>query len=266
MFETLTYAVEDGIATLCLNRPDRHNSINQQMHLELPRAWAEFNRDPQAVVAIVTGSGAKAFCTGADVADLPRLDRDNAPSHDAIRWTGLQNRIWKPVICAINGLTVGGGLHFIADADIVLASETASFCDTHVSVGLVAGLEPVSLARRMPLEAVLRLALLGRGERMSAERALALGMVGEIVAPDALMRRARELAAAIASNSPSAMARTKRAIWKSLELPLHAALDGAWQEILTHNEGPDFAEGVSAFLEQRAPQWQPFDPQALNGK
>lgn len=266
MFETVAYAVENGIATICLDRPDRHNAINQQMHLELPRAWEAFNRDPDAVVAIVTGSGGKAFCTGADVADLPQLDRGNAPSHDAIRWTGLQNRVWKPVICAVNGLTVGGGLHFIADADIVLASETASFCDTHVSVGLVAGLEPVSLARRMPLEAVLRLALLGRDERMSAERALALGMVGELVSQDALMERAREMAASIAKNSPSAMARTKRAIWQSLELPLGAALDGAWQEILTHNEGPDFAEGVAAFLEQRLPQWQPFDPEAFDDR
>ncbi|WP_417593211.1 enoyl-CoA hydratase/isomerase family protein [Parasphingorhabdus sp.] len=264
MFDTLAYAVEDGIATICLDRPDRHNAINQQMHLELPQAWEAFNRDPEAVVAIITGSGQKAFCTGADVADLPQLDRDNAPSHNAIRWTGLQNRTWKPVICAINGLTVGGGLHFIADSDIVLASETASFCDTHVSVGLVAGLEPISLARRMPLEAVLRLALLGRGERMPVERALALGMVGEIVAPDQLIPRAREMAGAIAKNSPSAMARTKKAIWQSLELPLQAALERAWQEILIHNEGPDLAEGVAAFLEQRAPQWQPFDSELFD--
>lgn len=266
MYETLAYSVEDGIATICLDRPDRHNAINQQMHLDLPQAWEAFNRDPEAVVAIVTGAGEKAFCTGADVADLPQLDRNNAPSHDAIRWTGLQNRIWKPVICAVNGLTVGGGLHFIADADIVLASETASFCDTHVSVGLVAGLEPVSLARRMPLEAVLRLALLGRGERLSAERALALGMIGEIVSPDELRSRARELAATIAKNSPSAMARTKKAIWQSLELPLHAALDGAWQEILTHNEGPDFAEGVASFLERRTPQWKAFDPEMFDDR
>ncbi len=266
MFETLAYSVEAGIATICLDRPDRHNAINQQMHLELPHAWEAFNRDPKAVVAIVTGTGEKAFCTGADIADLPQFDRDNAPNHHAIRWTGLQNRIWKPVICAVNGLTIGGGLHFIADADVVLASETASFCDTHVSVGLVAGLEPVSLARRMPLEAVLRLALLGRDERMTTERALALGMVGEIVAPNQLMPRAKELAASIAKNSPSAMARTKRAIWQSLELPLHAALDSAWQEISAHNEGPDFAEGVAAFLEQRSPQWQPFDPETLDDR
>lgn len=80
------------------------------------------------------------------------------------------------------------------------------------------------------------------------------------------MERAREMAASIAKNSPSAMARTKRAIWQSLELPLGAALDGAWQEILTHNEGPDFAEGVAAFLEQRVPQWQPFDPEAFDDR
>ncbi|MBC2778965.1 enoyl-CoA hydratase/isomerase family protein [Parasphingopyxis marina] len=261
MFETLAYSVADGIAVITLDRPGRHNAINHQMHCELPRVWEVFDRDPEAIVAIVTGSGEKAFCTGADVADLPKLDRESAPSHHAIRWTGLQNRVWKPVICAVNGLTVGGGLHFVADADIVLASENAAFCDSHVSVGLVAGLEPVSLARRMPLEAVLRLSLVGRDERMSADRALALGMVGEVVAPDCLMKRARELAASIAKNSPSAMGRTKRAIWQSLELPLHEALDAAWEEILAHNEGPDFAEGVNAFLERRAPRWAPLTPE-----
>lgn len=265
MFETIAYSVVDRIATIRLNRPDRHNAINQQMHVELPRVWELFNNDPDAIVAIMTGAGDKAFCVGADIADLPRLDRETTPDVDAVRWTALQNKIWKPVICAVNGLTIGGGLHFVADADIVIASETAEFCDTHVTVGLVAGLEPVSLARRMPLEAVLRMALMGRGERMSAARARETGMVGEIVAPGDLMPRALEIAAAIARNSPAAMARTKQAIWQSLEMPLHAALENAWATILDHNEGPDFQEGINAFLERREPRWPPYRAEAENG-
>lgn len=255
MFETIDYRVEDGIALLRLNRPERLNAIDQRMHLELPQAWAHFRTDPSAIVAIVTGAGDKAFCTGADIANLPILDETRGAG-DAIGWTSLQNRAWKPVICAVNGLTMGGGLHFVADSDIVLASHNAQFCDSHVSVGLVSGLEPISLSRRMPLEAVLRLALVGRDERMTAEQALRLGMVGEVVAPEELLPRAHAIARSIAKNSPSAMARTKKAIWRSLDLPLHRALDRAWQDILRHNREADFAEGCAAFAERRAPVWQ----------
>ncbi len=257
MFETIDYRVEGGVALLQLNRPDRSNAINQRMHIELPQAWKRFRSDPSAIVAIVTGNGNKAFCTGADLRDLPVID-DQGTAAAAIRWTSLQNRVWKPVICAVNGLTVGGGLHFIADADIVLASHSAKFCDSHVSVGLVSGLEPISLTRRMPMEAVLRLALVGRDERMTAEQALRLGMVGEVVEPDALMPRAFDIARRITKNSPSAMARTKRAIWRSLELPLHEALERAWQDIVRHNREDDFAEGCAAFAEGRSPIWQPW--------
>ncbi|BBE33387.1 enoyl-CoA hydratase/isomerase family protein [Sphingosinicella microcystinivorans] len=258
MFETIDYHVENGIALFRLNRPDRSNAIDQRMNMELPLAWERFRTDPSAIVAIVTGSGNKAFCTGADLHDLPALD-DRATAADAIRWTSLQNRVWKPVICAVNGLTVGGGLHFIADSDIVLSSRHAEFCDSHVSVGLVSGLEPISLARRIPMEAVLRLALVGRDQRMTAEHALRLGMIGEVVEADALMPRAFAIAHSITKNSPSAMARTKRAIWRSLELPLHDALERAWEDIARHNRGADFAEGCAAFAERRSPIWQPWN-------
>ena len=106
------------------------------------------------------------------------------------------------MITAVNGMVVGGGLHFVADSDLVLAAEHVTFLDTHVKVGLVAGLEPVGLARRIPLEAVMRLALLGGSERMSAQEALRLGLVGEVLPAAQLLPRARELAAKIAQHSP----------------------------------------------------------------
>lgn len=105
--------------------------------------------------------------------------------------TAIQNRCWKPVITAVNGMVVGGGLHFIADSDLIVASETATFFDTHVKVELIAGLEPVGIARRIPLEAVLRMALLGGSERMSAQQALSIGLVGEVVPQAQLLPRAR---------------------------------------------------------------------------
>ena len=258
MFETLDYSVEDGVARIVLDRPARHNAINSAMSRELPLVWARFKADPQAIVAVLTGAGDKAFCTGADIADLPQLDDGAGSVKQQLRWTPLQNAVWKPVICAVNGMAVGGGLHFVADCDIVIASQTASFFDTHVRVGLVAGLEPVVLARKIGFEAVMRMALTGGGERMSAERALAVGLVGECVPPDRLMARAMEIAALVKQNAPMAMARTKQALWQSLELPLAAALDNAARLIEANNAGADFIEGQAAFLERRAPRWSPY--------
>ena len=144
------------------------------------------------------------------------------------------------------------------DSDLVVCAEHATFFDTHVKVGLVAGLEPVGLARRIPLESVLRMALLGGSERMSAEEAKSLGLVGEIVPKDQLMPRARELAQKIAQHSPAALQRTKRAIWESLDIGLDDALTHTWAILGEHNTSPDPQEGAKAFVEKRKPHWAPF--------
>jgi E-phenylitaconyl-CoA hydratase len=263
-FDTVSYEVRDGVAIITLNRPQQRNAVNSVMSRELPQVWQHFNRDESAVVAILTGAGDKALSTGADLSDLPETDGE-VDEHGrkfgtlaSIRWTPLQNRIWKPVICAVNGMVVGGGLHFVADADIVIAADTATFFDTHVKVGLVAGLEPVSLVRKMPFDMVMRMALTGGNERLSAQRAYELGMVSEVVPAAELMDKALALAALIKSNSPVALARTKKAIWEAKEMGLHAALENAWGYIMDQNTHPDIAEGGKAFMERRAPQWQPY--------
>ncbi len=262
-FETLQCEKRDGVATLTLDRPDRHNAFNLTMTAELARVWQEVKSDPQVVCAIVTGAGDKAFCTGMDVAavadgsarETVDDDRDTAPW---FHLTAIQNRCWKPVITAINGMVCGGGLHFVADSDLILCAEHATFFDTHVKVGLIAGLEPVGLARRIPLEAVLRMALLGGSERMDAQSALRLGLVGEVLPADQLLPRARELAAKIGEHSPTALALSKRAIWESLDLGLHEALGRSWEMIQEHGRHPDLEEGAVAFVEKRKPRWAPF--------
>jgi enoyl-CoA hydratase/carnithine racemase len=259
-FEAINYSVEDGVAFIQLNRPQQHNAVNSVMNRELPLVWQKFNNDPNAIVAIFSGAGAKTFCSGADIADLP-LPGDQDLTADSIRWTARQNAVWKPVICAVNGMAIGGGLHFIADSDIVIAADTATFFDTHVRVGLVAGLEPVSLCRRMPMEAVLRMALIGGGERISAQRAYEVGLVGEIVAAEQLLIRAREIADLLKRNSPAAMARTKQAIWQAQEMSLEAGLANAIHLINENNRGADFSEGIRAFIEKRPPRWQVFAPE-----
>lgn len=263
MFESLGYEVSDGVALITLNREHRHNAIDTAMGRELPQVWSAFNADPNAVVAIVTGAGSKAFCSGADIGDVPELDlSSSAAAAASMKWTSQHNDVWKPVICAVNGLVNGAGLHFLADSDIVLAADTATFFDSHVNVGLASALEPVGLARRMPLEAVLRMALVGSKERMSAARALQCGLVGEVVPADELLDRAFAIARLMQGNSPAAMARTKRAIWAAKQHSLDDALQYAWDLIIENNQGADYEEGMRAFSEKRPPQWQPYSPDA----
>jgi len=262
-FETLLYDVADGVATLTLNRPERHNAFNLQMASELQQAWTAIKADREVVCVVLTGAGEKALCTGADLTDVAGgatagAERDVYEESPMLKLTAIHNGCWKPVITAVNGMVNGGGLHFIADSDLIVAAEHATFFDTHVKVGLVSGLEPVGLARRIPLESVLRLAMLGGAERMSAEQARELGLVGEVVPAAELMPRARELAAKIAQHSPAALARSKRAIWQSLDRGLHDGLRHVWDIIGEHGSSPDMSEGAKAFVEKRRPKWAPY--------
>jgi enoyl-CoA hydratase/carnithine racemase len=265
-FDSIRYEIADKVATITLNRPERHNAFTVAMAGELRRAWDDVKRNPDVVCVVVTGAGEKAFCTGQDVADVAdgsameiaaRTEREEGKPYYAFL-TAIQNRCWKPVITAVNGMVVGGGLHFIADTDLIVCAEHATFFDTHVKVGLIAGLEPVGLARRIPLEQVLRMALLGGSERMTAQQALAFGLVGEVVPKEQLLPRAHELAAKIAEHSPTALARSKQSIWESLDGGLHDGLARTQSRIREHMAHPDQAEGSNAFVEKRKPRWAPF--------
>jgi E-phenylitaconyl-CoA hydratase len=262
-FATLLYEKSDGVATLTLNRPQRHNAFNIEMARELHEAWTGIKADPEVVCVVVTGAGDKSFCTGFDVAEVAAGDTkgeedvayDDSP---LLKLTAIHNHCWKPVITAVNGMVNGGGLHFLADSDLILAAEHATFFDTHVKVGLLSALEPVGLARRIPIEAVLRMSLLGGSERMTAAEAKQIGLVGEVMPLPNLLPRARELAAKIAQHSPAALARTKRVIWESLDRGLHDGLRNAWNIIAEHTKGPDTREGTTAFVEKRKPRWAPY--------
>jgi enoyl-CoA hydratase/carnithine racemase len=161
----------------------------------------------------------------------------------------------KPVLVAVNGLCCGAGLDLVTTGDIVIASENATFFDPHVSIGLVSGREMVRLARVLPLNVAMRVALTGRHERLSAQRAYDLGLVTELVAPDRLAERAREIATLINRNAPLAVRGTRLAIRKGLGLPLYEAelLAEAFRERVTHTD--DAQEGPRAFLEKREPKW-----------
>jgi enoyl-CoA hydratase/carnithine racemase len=236
------------------------------MQARMRELWSEVRDDPAIRVAIVTAAGERHFCTGFDVAEAEGDEAEsifnNRPLADAVHWSPHQNRVWKPVICAVNGLCVGGGLHFVVDSDIVLASENAAFMDAHVNVGMVGALENVGLARRLPLGSALRMTLMGRHYRMPARRAYELGLVEELVAaPADLLPLAQEMADVMKRNSPQAMALSKQAVWGALERGYGDALEHAWGLLRLHWGHPDFREGPRAFAEKREPRWNP-DPNA----
>jgi len=256
-------SVEGHVATITLNRPHEGNALTTTMISSLSEAWTRVAQDNDIRVAIITGSGERHFCTGASVSGLRTegeggllVGQEATPHKEANRFTPRQCEVWKPVICAVNGLVNGGGLHFVVDADIVIAPQTAVFMDTHVSVGAVGAIENIGLARRATLGAALLLTLVGRDYRMPAERAYQLGLV-DLLEPDAaaVMDRARSLAQSMCRNSPQAMALSKRAIWKAEDVGYHEALDHGWELLKSQWNHPDFLEGPKAFQEKRLPKW-----------
>ena len=216
-YTTLKLERRGPVGRLLFNRPEALNAMNSAMRAELADAWLELDRDPEVRVIVNTGEG-RAFQTGADVAELASdgigMERYRADmeAYD-LHFTAWHQQVSKPVIVAVNGICAGAGFHWVADADIVIASTTAQFTEPHVSVGQVVALESIGLLRKMPFEAVMRMALVGRYERMPAQRAYDLGMVSQLVPPEELRDAAQKLAEKIARNSPAAMAATKRALW-----------------------------------------------------
>jgi (E)-benzylidenesuccinyl-CoA hydratase len=229
--DTIEFDVADNVATITLNRPDKLNSFNNAMAADMTWAW-ETVRDTDDIHSVVLqANGERAFCTGIDVR-----------SGEADRWFESDNvwnsfdpgltlapkthhRVWKPVVAAVHGMCAGGGQYFVNEADIILCSEDAVFFDPHASVGIVSALEPMGMLHRgVPLGDVLRWALMGNEERITAETALRLGLVTEVVPPDQLRDRARDIAVSIAYRNPRAIQGTVRAIWESLEMARTTAL------------------------------------------
>ncbi|MGA7420594.1 MAG: enoyl-CoA hydratase/isomerase family protein [Acidimicrobiales bacterium] len=263
-YETILYEVENRIATITFNRPDRLNAISHQMIKELNDAYGRAEGDDDVWTVIVTATG-RAFCSGADVEEIPedgKVPHDGRYLSQYHEWEAPQEAtppfrtMAKPIVVAINGMCCGAGMDLVTTGDISIAAEDATFFDPHVSIGVVSGREMVRVARALPINVAMRMALLGKHERLSAQRAYELGFVTEVVAPDQLRQRARELAELVNSNAPLAVRGTRMAIRKGLGLPLHEAeiLAESFRERVLHTE--DSLEGPRAFLEKRPPEWQ----------
>jgi enoyl-CoA hydratase/carnithine racemase len=230
---------------------------------ELREVYAAAEADQSVWTLLVTGNG-RAFCTGADVTEIPedgRVVYDEPYLSTYPQWEAPQEgtppfrTMAKPIITAVNGLCCGAGLDWVTTGDITIASDRAEFFDPHVSIGLVSGREMVRLARVLPTNIAMRIALTGRHERMSAQRAYELGMISEVVEHEQLVDRAKEIAALVNRNAPLAVRGTRLAIRKSLDLPLHEAeiLGEAFRERVVRTD--DAKEGPRAFVDKREPKW-----------
>ena len=229
-YATLQVRRDGPVGWLIFDRPSVGNAMDAVMLAELEAAWVELDTDDGVRVIVNTGEGA-AFQTGLDVVQLSRnpealREQSRRTRRAELRLTAWHNGVTKPVIAAVNGICAGGGLHFVADADIVVMAATATLVDPHVSIGQVSAYETIGLASRSPMEPILRMALIGRGERMTAERAYVLGICSEVVDPDRLRDRAQELAELVARQDPVVQRATKRALWHALEVGRSDALAG----------------------------------------
>jgi len=250
---TFTWTDQGGVLTVTLSRPDRLNAISHRNRGELTRFWAHWRGAAALRCVVLTGAG-RAFCAGADMHDL--VARAQPAADIAVALGFLPGRTLKvPVIAAVNGLCVGGGLCFVADADITIAAEEAWFSATHVSMGQVGSVN-LELAARASVAAVAPSALSGAASRITASTALRRGLISEVVPSGQLLSRAGQLARMIAAQSPQAVLTTLRILRARAREPIERELADAWQAVVALWSYPDATEGPGAHAEGRRPDWQ----------
>lgn len=250
------FTKEDHVATITLNRPNAMNSLDPESIARLSEIWAEVIRDDDIRVSVLTGAGEKSFCTGTDMKKTP-------PPEECMASIWLREgqpivphmKMWKPLICAINGYAVGGGLEMALACDLRIASSNAKFGLTEVKVASLAGLNGTQCMPRAIPQAVAMKMLL-TGEMIDAAEAHRVGLISDVVEPGELMSLAKTLALKIAGNAPLSVKAAKQAVVMGLEMPLENGI--AFSHLLwgALRDTEDRKEGFSAFAEKRAPQWR----------
>ena len=252
-YSTIGFEIgDDHVATLTLNRPDAMNSFNETMAAEIVEVWG-VARDTDDIHAVVLRSeGERAFCTGIDVTEGVWWYHLNIwnQADPGFLLGPKAHKCWKPVVTAVHGMCAGGGMYFVNESDIIICSDDATFFDPHASRGVVSALEPIGMLKRnVPLGDVLRWALLGNEERLTAETAMRLGLVTEVVPRDQLWERAHQLAAEIASRRPDAIQGSVRAIWESLDMTRSMALQNGI--LYTHIGNPSAGDKPGLAAKQK---------------
>ncbi|MFB8344597.1 enoyl-CoA hydratase/isomerase family protein [Brucella cytisi] len=244
-----------GIATITINRPERMNALDRAHYAQLSEAWIEVRDNSAIRCAIITGAGEKSFCAGADIKDVigAKEELQDLWQTQAMPLLNRGIEIWKPVIAAVNGYCLGGGLTLLLATDIRVASSNAQFGLAEVKRGIVAGLGGTQrLIRQIGYAHAMELLL--TGDSMDAETAERRGLINRVVPGTELMTEARKYAHAIAQNAPLAVQATKELAMRARDMSLH---DGLRTEQLLNNllqrNSTDVGEGRTAFVEKRTP-------------
>ncbi|MFD8304386.1 enoyl-CoA hydratase/isomerase family protein [Streptomyces sp. NPDC059690] len=209
---------DTGVAVVTLDRPGRLNAIDLTMRDELRQVWRELRFDDSVRAVVLTGAGERAFCTGLDRdAVVPQPGSPYMADDPLLRVGPKSNDLWKPVIAAVTGMACGGAFYLLGESDFVVADPTAAFFDPHTTYGMVSAYESVLLAQRMPYGEVARMMLMGTAERISAERAHAIGLVSELTSPGEALAAATDCAAVLAGYPAEGVQGTVRALWAARE-------------------------------------------------
>lgn len=259
-YEFIVVEKEDRITTIRINRPEVMNAVHPHTSREMDDAFTDFADDPDQWVAILTGTGPKAFSAGNDL----KFQAQNGPKvmGEVLKgvktgFGGIHARFdcFKPIIAAVNGFALGGGFEMVMSCDIVIASETASMGLPEPTVGLMAGAGGVHrLPRQIGYHRAMGMMLTAR--RISAQEGYELGLVNEVVAPDDLMPTAKKWAADILRCAPLSVRASKEAAVLGLHMSLPEAFATEFPLSKAMRQSEDFVEGPKAFAEKRAPQWK----------
>ena len=246
---------DGAILTITIDRPAVLNALHQPAHFELQRAFDLYAADPSLRVAIVTGAGERAFCVGTDLKSLAVTGEYDYPPGG---FAGITKRfdLWKPVIAAVNGLCLGGGVEIVAACDLAIAADHAEFALPEPRVGLAAlgGGALQRLARQMPMKEAMWLVLTGR--RIAAGEARRISLVNEVVPRGTALQRAQEIAREMLDCAPLALEASKQVLLQSVAEPdLAAAMRRHYPAAERMLASEDAKEGPRAFAEKRKPQW-----------
>ncbi len=259
-YESLLVEVEDRVATVTLNRPERGNALNATMHADLGDFWKGAREDDDIWCVIVTGAGVRHFCTGADMREAAS-GAEGRVGERRVYGLPWPYQFYKPIISALNGTTAGGGLLFVWESHIVIAADHVDFLEPHLSVSQLPAGEIYGLADAgLPWPVALRMALMGTaGERVSAQRMYDLGIVTELVPQERLLERAHEIADIVLQMSPLATRLLLEGAWHMRDRSVGPAEAGKRAHDLQRERGlresADAKEGPLAFVEKRRPVW-----------
>lgn len=255
-YKTIQLAYDSGVATITLNRPEKRNAISFELIDDLLRALKEVETS-DAIVLIVTGAG-KAFSSGMDLENLKTLigrtpEQNLEDSQTMVRLFRSLYEFPKVTIAAVNGPAIAGGTGLALLCDFTLAVPEAKFGYTEVRIGFVPAIVSTFLLRQTGEKHARDLLLTGR--IIGADEAARMGLVNEIVAPENLMQRARELAALLMANSPASLRATKKLLSDHARAELDQQIEAAVRENAAVRTTADFREGITSFLEKRKPVW-----------